>query len=436
MCCECRTKIQDFFDLGLRFTLGPSLSGPKNWVDRKWKTPIFRRSVFRIRLASVIAYRESKPPSPRLFGSFIIRFEKIFMNYTQPKSNVSRLLGLVCLPLFSARLLAQEVSTLSIEQSTDMQNWQVIEVTSDILDANGNIQIPNSTTERFFRLGLTLESGVAPVDMALIPGSTFIMGNSVSEDVIADAPPVSVNVSSFYMAKHEVTKNLWNEVRTWGLANGYTDLSAGGGKADKHPIHSITWFDMVKWCNARSEMEGFTPVYTISNAVLRTGTGVPDADWFANGYRLPTEAEWEKAARGGVTNQRFVWGDVIVHYLANYASNSSDAYDESPTSGFHPTYLAGGQPYSSPVGSFPANNFGLYDMAGNSWEACWDFYDAASYEDAASDPRGPETGSSRVLRGGGWKDRANTCRLAYRLSFGPSLSQNSIGFRVARNYVP
>jgi hypothetical protein len=119
------------------------------------------------------------------------------MNYTQHQSNNSKLLGLICLPVLSLSLLGQEVSTLSIEQSKDMQRWQMIEVTSDILNANDNIQFPNLTTKRFFRLGLTLESGVAPMDMALIPGGTFIMGNSVSEDVIADGQPYASPVGRF-----------------------------------------------------------------------------------------------------------------------------------------------------------------------------------------------------------------------------------------------
>ena len=112
-------------------------------------------------------------------------------------------------------------------------------------------------------------------------------------------------------------------MRTWGLANGYTDLAAGNGsyasKGANHPVHSITWYDMVKWCNARSEKEGLTPCYTVSGAIYQDGPEhAGGCNWSANGYRLPSEAEWEKAARGGLSAQNFPWGNTIAHSQANY----------------------------------------------------------------------------------------------------------------------
>jgi formylglycine-generating enzyme required for sulfatase activity len=251
-----------------------------------------------------------------------------------------------------------------------------------------------------------------------------------------------VQVSAFYMGKYEVTKELWDEVRAWGLMNGYTDLPVGNGssvsKGTNHPVHSIAWFDMVKWCNARSQKEGLTPCYTVTGATYMLSFSEPDCNWNAGGYRLPTEAEWEKAARGGVVGKNFPWGtDTISHSQANYyASNYS--YDLSgAVNNFHPTYAVGGSPYSAPVGSFAPNGYGLYDMAGNMWEWCWDPY--GSYTAGAqTDPRGASSGTFRVGRGGGWNGNAIYCRVAYR-SYGlpaSTISGGSVGFRVARSSVP
>jgi formylglycine-generating enzyme required for sulfatase activity len=274
------------------------------------------------------------------------------------------------------------------------------------------------------------------------------MGNSVAADTdITNALTHTVTVSAFYMAQNLVTKAEWDEVRTWGLANGYTDLVAGSGKASNHPVQSITWYQMVKWCNARSQQGGLTPVYYTDDAqttVYKTGdVDVTNAQvkWSANGYRLPTEAEWEKAARGGLSGKRFPWGNTISHGQANYYAGAGYSYDLSgAVKNHHPSYTAGGDPYTSPVGSFAANGYGLYDMAGNVWQWCWDWWDwYGSYDPAVlTDPRGPAaSGTYRVHRGGSWGGYggAGNCRVAGRYSYYPSVSDDDIGFRVARSSV-
>ena len=268
--------------------------------------------------------------------------------------------------------------------------------------------------------------------LSLIPAGAFTMGRT-SGDTDTNAPPVTVNVSRFYMGKYEVTKALWDEVRTWAIANGYTDLAAGAGKAADHPIQTVSWWDVVKWCNARSQKEGLTPCYTVSGAVLKTGTTAPTVDWGASGYRLPTEAEWEKAACGGVSGKRFPWGtDTISHAEANFNNSGTETY-KSGSTGYHPTYATGSHPYTSPVGSFATNGFGLNDMSGNVWEWCWDWYGASTYANGSTDPKGAATGTVRVGRGGGWSDYAFRHRAADRCFLNPSGQGHGLGFRVTRS---
>ncbi|MCB1203893.1 MAG: SUMF1/EgtB/PvdO family nonheme iron enzyme, partial [Verrucomicrobiae bacterium] len=142
-------------------------------------------------------------------------------------------------------------------------------------------------------VGATASGQSAPGGFSFIPGGSFTMGRK-SGDTDADAPPTTVTLSPFYLQQTETTKAQWDDVRTWAVNNGYTDLATGGGKAADHPVQSVSWWDVVKWCNARSEKEGLTPVYTVSGTVMRTGTTEPTVNWSADGYRLPTEAEWEK----------------------------------------------------------------------------------------------------------------------------------------------
>ena len=276
-----------------------------------------------------------------------------------------------------------------------------------------------------------------PPGMALIPAGPFVMGDTFGEDWSDDLPLHTNQISAFYMDKFEVTKALWDEVRVWANTNGYDFGTVGSGKAPNHPVQTVSWYDAVKWCNARSQKAGRTPAYYTSaaqTAVYRSGPIFVQNDWvkWSSGYRLPTEAEWEKAARGGASGQRFPWSGTnnITHSMANYSSDASYAYDTSSTRGFHPTFAIGGYPYTSPVGYFAANanGYGLYDMAGNVWEWCWDWHGWYA-SGSQTDPRGPASGSDRVLRGGGWDFSANYCRAAYRLYDYPTDRNYYIGFR-------
>ena len=295
------------------------------------------------------------------------------------------------------------------------------------------------TTTTTTTTSTTTTTASPPPGMVLIPAGSFSMGNALSAtgDGNSDELPVhTVYVSAFYMDRTEVTKALWDEVRAWGLNNGYTDLPAGSGKAANHPVQTINWYAMVKWCNARSQKEGRTPAYYTSAAqstIYKTGSVNVSNTWvrWDTGYRLPTEAEWEKAARGGASGRRFPWSDsdTIQHTRANYRSSATYVYDTSATRGYHPDYDDTGFPHTSPVGSFAANGYGLYDMAGNVWEWCWDWYGSSYYGSSpGSDPRGLVSGSERMDRGGSWGS-AYACRVANRHDRNPGFTYFYIGCR-------
>ncbi|MCC6352306.1 MAG: SUMF1/EgtB/PvdO family nonheme iron enzyme [Verrucomicrobiae bacterium] len=292
-----------------------------------------------------------------------------------------------------------------------------------------------------FRFKVSASDASAPTGFVLIPAGNFQMGDCFAEGYTDEIPVHTVYVSAFYMKSTEVSQAQWDEVRSWGLTNGYTDLPAGRGQGSNHPVHSINWFYVVKWCNARSEKEGLSPSYYTTSAkttVYRTGSvdvANGAVDWNANGYRLPTEAEWEKAARGGSSGRRFPWSDAntITHSRANYISNPDYSYDVSPKRGRHPNFEF---TYTSPVGYFAANGYGLYDLAGNGWEWCWDRYSSSYYGSSpSSNPIGPTFGAQRVQRGGEWSHYAIYCRVATRERNNPVGALDRYGFRPVRETV-
>ena len=292
----------------------------------------------------------------------------------------------------------------------------------------------------------------AAAAMALIPAGSFTMGNCMDpgEGSSDELPLHTVNVSAFYMDKNPVTKGLWDAVYQWATTRPvgmrYSFEYGAQGKASNHPAQSMTWYDCVKWCNARSEMEGRVPAYYTEAGqanVYRSGQINVQNGWvkWSTGYRLPTEAEWEKAARGPASGHRFPWGDTISWGQANYyalpLSAGGWAYDVNATEGYNPAWTSGGYPYTTAVETFAPNGYGLYDMAGNVWQWCWDSWDGAYYSSSpGTDPRGPATGSFRVYRGGCWFSYADLCRSAFRDGDDPGYRGSDLGFRVALVPVP
>ncbi len=236
------------------------------------------------------------------------------------------------------------------------------------------------------------------VGLGLIPPREGSVG---SEFVFVQGGTLSgTTVGTFRIARYEVTWDEWGAVRTWATANGYTDLGSGAGSAGDHPVRNVSWYDVVKWCNARSEKEGLTPVYTVDGTVYRNGnfgynSGPVLANSSTNGYRLPTLAEWDWAARGGVDSKNFAYsGGNDPNTVAWYGGNS----------GFG----------TRPVGKKLSNELGLYDMSGNVAEWCVD-----------------SDGNRRSVSGGSWS--SNPLYLPYSYYADTSNRQSDLGFRLARS---
>jgi formylglycine-generating enzyme required for sulfatase activity len=244
------------------------------------------------------------------------------------------------------------------------------------------------------------ESKVNYGEMVYVEGGSFEMGDHFNEGSSSALPLHEVTLNSFYIGHYEVTQGEYESVMGSNPALNY-------GVGNNYPIYYVTWYNAVEYCNALSEQEGLTPCYNLSDW---------SCDFGADGYRLPTEAEWEYAARGGVN-----WGDNYKYSgttdnLGDYAVY----YDNDP----------GG---TAEVGSKLPNQLDIYDMSGNVWEWCNDWYSSSYYGSSPEDnPLGPDSGSYRVKRGGSWGLITYYCRVANRSGYDPGLSYYYIGFRILR----
>ena len=304
---------------------------------------------------------------------------------------------------------------------------------------------------------------ISSYDIPIITTTTEVSGTTTSTTVLGSTTTIDINnvsyremvsitggtydqedtytnhfnhtISSFSIAKYEVTYELWWTVYQWAINNGYTFANKGvegylgfvGASPTSYkyePVTCINWRDAIVWCNAYSEMMGFTPVYTSYYSTIKdsrdsNGIALDDAecDWNANGYRLPTEGEWQfVASNKGATPY-------------NCASGATGEYNDSTVAWYSDN--SGNMTHN--VGTKTANELGLYDMSGKVSEWCWDWYGSNSYLVSETNYRGASNGSKRILRGGNWYDNASFLQVGYRDSNKPDEKYTSIGFRVARS---
>ena len=236
-----------------------------------------------------------------------------------------------------------------------------------------------------------------PSNMVYVEGGTFLMGSSDGRR--DDEKPVhEVTVSSFYMGKYEVTQAEYQAV----MGSNPSDF-----KGNNRPVENVSWYDAVEYCNRLSKKEGLTPCYS------GNGNNIT-CNWHANGYRLPTEAEWEYAARSGINKDDYIYSgsndrDEVAWYRLNSGKITHD------------------------VGTKKANSLGIYDMSGNVSEWCWDWYDEAYYSKSPrNNPTDTSAGSYRVFRGGSWGYNSGRCAVSCRFSLYPNYRSYYLGFRVVR----
>ncbi len=278
--------------------------------------------------------------------------------------------------------------------------------------------------------------------MVLVPGGTFMQdGIAWVNPNYVDQTEFQHTISDFYMAKYEVSFELWYAVKSWGAGNGYTFTNNGregfeGPKglppvSLKHqPVAEISWQDAIVWCNAYSEKEGLVPVYKEDTDIIKSiSSGYidePTVDWGANGYRLPTEGEWQYAAS-------YIDGTQWTNYT--YMSGASQPYTDEVESAQYAWWDGISGHRTLPIGTKLPNQLGLYDMSGGLWEYCWDWYGVYPTGNQV-DYRGAASSTTRSMRGGSSLSGTGSLQIGLRNKSTPANNGNNHGFRVVRTAIP
>lgn len=295
----------------------------------------------------------------------------------------------------------------SLQPTNDQQHWLTIQSDFSTENLLKHLDLfPNCQHQEVLNsmgIGQTI---VAPDDL---PGFVFVQGGSFqmgSNDGDTDEKPVhQVTLSDFNMAIHELT---FDEYDAYCDVTGTTKPDDKGWGRGKRPVINVSWFDAVAYCNWRSEQDGLQKAYSISGSIVTP-------NWDANGYRLPTEAEWEYAARSLGKDETWA-GTNVESELQRFANfyGSTEGYE-----------------FTALVGSLSSNAIGLYDMSGNVWEWCWDW--KSHYQpNGQVNPRGIYKGDNRVMRGGGWNSRPSRVRCSIRDNNTPDSKSFNLGFRIVR----
>jgi formylglycine-generating enzyme required for sulfatase activity len=311
------------------------------------------------------------------------------IDISRPNMTVSRQLKQIPAAVEPAAGVAQK----TVETPVDTSGEQEEKTLEPALDEAG----------KNLKHAASVKSTSAP--MILVKGGTFSMGSmKISND---ESPVHNVTLKSFYIGKYEVT---FIEYDTFCRLTRRGSLNDNGWGRGNRPVIQVSWNDAIAYCNWRSQFEGLTPCYSMSTQNVQ-------CNFNANGFRLPTEAEWEYAARGGSESHGFFF-------------SGSDYADEVTW------YHHNSDSQTKPVGTKMPNELGIYDMSGNVWEWCWDWYDKDYYTSSSkADPLGPISGFMNVLRGGSWSDNPRAARISNRFRNYPVTKASIIGFRIARTAV-